>query len=184
MVSFMNYVASEGVFSPATTTISDPVNGSLNWEATGGGYSAEFCSRSLSCFPKVLGDDSERSLAINLLLRFRRNIFVHDSVVEGDCWFHQHSQNDVVICSMINLLELSRMYSDMSAVRRRAFKIGSRLWCGNRRDTLKFVAKRLPCTCLKELHSTEGRRSRKWASALSQAISQVAAVHLHGLHDN
>ena len=79
VVSFMNLIASEGLFNRATRiTYSDPV---------------ELCVRSLSQFPEVVSKKSERSLAIDLLVRFVRNVFVHDAVVEGERWFHQHRLN-------------------------------------------------------------------------------------------
>ena len=56
-------------------------------------------------FPGVGTVVSERSLAISLLLRFIRNTFVHDAVVEGEKWFHGRARNEVTICSMINVLE-------------------------------------------------------------------------------
>ena len=58
-----------------------------------------------------------------------------------------------MICCLVNTLELLGTYSDMTVVERRAVKTNNKLWCGNRRDTVKFVLKRLPCTCLKKLHS-------------------------------
>ena len=54
---------------------------------------------------------------------------------------------------MSTLLEVSGKYSDFEVVKRRAVKMGNRLVNGNRRDVLKLVAKRLPCTCLKKLYS-------------------------------
>ena len=53
---------------------------------------------------------------------------------------------------MINLLELLGTYSDLTVVSRRSSKTGAKFASGNRRDVVKFVAKRLPCTCMKELH--------------------------------
>ena len=52
----------------------------------------------------------------------------------------------------VHLLELLGKYSDMAVVERRAIRMNNRLTDGNRRDVVKFVTKRLPCTCLKELH--------------------------------
>ena len=64
-VSFMNSVAGEGFFNKATRFSGvDPL---------------ALCSRSLSAFPRVRKEESERSLAIDLLLRFVRNVFFHDS---------------------------------------------------------------------------------------------------------
>lgn len=138
-VSLMNLIASEGLFDSATsfTGVDDPV---------------DLCMRSLSRFPKVLAKESERSLAMDLLLRFVRNIFLHDSAIDGQSWFQQHHHNEVAICCVINMLELLGTYSDWNVVKCRAIKMNNRLAAGNRRDTVKFVAKRLPCSCLKELH--------------------------------
>ena len=61
--------------------------------------------------------------------------------------------NEIMICIVINLLELFGTYSDRKVVRRRAVKIGVKFLGGNRRDVVKFVAKRMPCTCLKKLNS-------------------------------
>ena len=112
-------------------------------------------------FPGVGTVVSERSLAISLLLRFIRNTFVHDAVVEGEKWFHGRARNEVTICSMINVLELCGTYSDMSVARRRAYKMSNRLAGGNRRDVVKFVAKRLRCTCMKKLNSTARKKVAK-----------------------
>ncbi|EJK70169.1 hypothetical protein THAOC_08495 [Thalassiosira oceanica] len=136
-VSFMNFLAGKGIFGKATKITGGPV---------------QLCFESLSHFPEVVAKDSERSLAFYLLLRFVRNVFLRDSVVEGESWFHQYHNNEVMICCMINLLELRGTYSDPIVARRRAVKTGNKFVEGNRRDTVKFVAKRLPCTCLKELH--------------------------------
>ena len=115
----------------------------------------------MSRFPEVAAKESERSLATNLLLRFARNVFVHGAVAEGEKWFYDRFQNEMVICVMINMLEQRVTYSDMGVVRRRAAKTSCRLACGNRRDAVKFVAKRLPCTCLKKLHSAARKKLNK-----------------------
>ena len=83
-----------------------------------------------------------------------RPLIVHDSAVEGESWFHQYHPNKLMICCMIHLLELLGTYSDMIVVKRRATKAGYKFIRGNRRDVVKFVVKRLPCTCLTELHHT------------------------------
>ena len=75
------------------------------------------------------------------------------STTQGDNWLQQYPGNEVMICCLVNTLELLGTYSDMTVVERRAVKTNNKLWCGNRRDTVKFVLKRLPCTCLKKLHS-------------------------------
>ena len=136
-VSFMNFLAGEGFFSSATHFTDGVVN---------------FVFQAVTRFPKVREDDSERSLAIDLLLRFIRNVFVHDSAIEGENWFHQSQRNEAAICTTINALELLGTYSDKFVVERRAYKTENRLVAGNRRDTVKFVTKRLPCACLKKLH--------------------------------
>ena len=136
--SFMNYIASEGFFCNLRRFRGD---------------SLELCLRPLARFPGVLYEESERSLATALLLRFIRNVFVHDSVVAGEKWFHNRAENEVMICCMINTLELLGTRSDDVDVARRVRTTGNRLAGGNRRDVVKFVAKRLPCTCLKMLHS-------------------------------
>ncbi|EJK45511.1 hypothetical protein THAOC_35871, partial [Thalassiosira oceanica] len=116
------------------------------------------CYRSVAPFPGVQKDDDERAMAIALLLRFLRNVFVRDSAIEGELWFNQCHRNEVAICCMIYLLELLGRYSDPNVVTCRANKVGNKLVCGNRRDVVKFVARRLPCTCLKELHcSVKGK---------------------------
>ena len=139
----MNYLAGEGVFDRAMP------------------FSFDLCSRALLRFPKFFGDDSERSLAIDLLLRFIRNTFVEDSTAEGGIWFHHRAPNEVIICCVINMLELHGTYSDLNVVGRRATKKNSRLAGGDRRDVVKFVAKRLPCTCLKELHRAARKKVEK-----------------------
>ena len=147
VVSFMNHIASEGFFDRAKRLVGIDL--------------IQLCFQSLSRFPEVAGKESERSLAINLLLHFVRNVFVHDAAMEGESWFHKVHSNDVAICIMINVLELLRTYSDITVVNWRAAKINNRLVAGNRRDTIKFVAKRLPCTCLKKLHSAARKKLRK-----------------------
>ena len=140
-VSFMNYIASEGVFA-----------NSLEYECAS--HCVELCVRSVLRFPKVREEESERSLATDLLLRFARNVFFHDLATEGDDWFYyRNAQQEVAICNMIYALELLGTYSDRNVVTRRAFKMNNKLASGNRRDAVKFVAKRLPCICLKKLHS-------------------------------
>ena len=141
-VSLMNCLAKEGYFDKATIFAGDPV---------------DLCFRSLLCIPEVLEDESERSLAIDLLLRFIRNVYLHESMKEGESWFHGCAHNELMICNVINALELLGKFSDSFVVRRRAVKMNNTVVGGNRRDTVKFVAKRFHCTCLKELH----RASRK-----------------------
>ena len=137
-ISFMNCLAGEGFFDNATRFTCKAVN---------------LCFRPLVHFPGVRKDDTERSLAMNLLLRFMRNMFLHESVVARENWFKQKSrQNEVMICCMVNVLELLGTYSDPFVAKRRADKMVNRWVLGNRRDVVKFVTKRLPCTRLKELH--------------------------------
>ena len=62
---------------------------------------------------------------------------------------------------MINVLELYGMYNDWNVVGWRAGNISYKLSGGNRRDLVKFVAKRLPCTCLKKLYSAARKKLRK-----------------------
>ena len=62
------------------------------------------------------------------------------------------TQNEAAICCTIYVLELLVTYSDMAVVGRRATKMENRLVGGNHRDLVKFVSKRLPCTCLKGMH--------------------------------
>ena len=147
-VSFMNYIAGEGFFDKAKSFNVDTIL---------------LCIQSLLRFPRVQGEESERSLAINLLLRFIRNTFVHDAVVEGEKWYQGYRTNEAVICIMINMLEIRGTYSDPMVVKRRAGKMGIRLVYGNRRDVVKFVAKRLPCTCLKKLHRAARKKVGKEA---------------------
>ena len=137
-ISFMNCLAGEGFFDKATSFA--------------GNNPVDVCFGPLVRFPEVRKQESERSLAMNLLLRFVRNAFVHDSVVEGEKWFHNDLENEVAICCMIDALEIFGTYSDLAVAKRRADKMVHRLVFGNRRGDVKFVAKRLPCACLKELH--------------------------------
>ena len=137
-ISYMNCLAGEGFFDKAThSTGNDPV---------------DVCFRPLMRFPEVWTVESERSLAMNLLLRFVRSAFLCDSAIEGENWFHSRAQNEVSICISIHSLELLGTYSDLAVAKRRADKMVHRLVFGNRRGDVKFVAKRLPCACLKELH--------------------------------
>ncbi|EJK62527.1 hypothetical protein THAOC_16858, partial [Thalassiosira oceanica] len=147
-VSFMNFLAGEGFFDMATQiTCADPV---------------VFCFESLSRFPRVQEEESERSLAIDLLLRFLRNVFVRDSAMKVEKWFNQYHGNDVSICCMIYLLELFGAYSDsVTVVVWRACKLCTKLAGGNRRDVAKFVSKRLPCTFLKGLHRAVRKKLAK-----------------------
>ena len=146
-VSFMNCLAGEAFFDRAKYHAGNPVE--------------YFFSSAVRCFPEVREEESERSLAINLLLHFVRNVFVHDAGVKGENWFHQRHQNEVAICIMVSVLELCGTYSDMSVARRRASKMSNKLVFGNHRDVVKFVAKRLPCTCLKKLHSVARKKFAK-----------------------
>ena len=145
-VSFMNHIAGEGFFDKAMSFTDVQVE--------------IFFLSAARHFP-VAEEASERSLAINLLLRFIRNVFLHDSVAEGEKWFHGRPGNEVMICTMINMLENYGTYSDQFVVGRRADKTSNRLSGGNRRDVVKFVAKRLPCTCLKKLHSATRKKVAK-----------------------
>ncbi|EJK61597.1 hypothetical protein THAOC_17888 [Thalassiosira oceanica] len=107
-------------------------------------------------------EDNERALAIDLLLRFTRNASVRDSAIEGENWFHnQPTKNEKAVCCMINLLELVGTYSDFNVAMQRAAKTGNKLTGGNRRDLVKFAAKRLPCTCLKKLHRAARKKVEK-----------------------
>ena len=146
-VSFMNFLAGDGFFSSASL-----FNG--EWWAT---LSIQLVIR----FPGVWKEESERSQATDLLLRFLRNVFVHDSKLEGANWFHQGQRNEAAICCAINTLEISGTYSDVNVAMRRAYKMNCKLAGGNRRDTVKFLAKRLPCACLKKLHSAARKKLAK-----------------------
>mmetsp|Transcript_21074 Transcript_21074/g.49476 ORF Transcript_21074/g.49476 Transcript_21074/m.49476 type:complete len:278 (-) Transcript_21074:68-901(-) len=138
-VSFMNRMAGEGFFNRATSFPHEQMMST--------------CFSLSHRFPGVREKDNEhRALVIALLLRFLRNVFVRDSAIEGELWFHQRPQIEAVLCIMIYLLELHGTFSDNELVVRRAAKTSIELMYGNRRDVAKFVAKRLPCTCLKELH--------------------------------
>ena len=145
-VSFMNCLAGEGFFDKVACFPGDPI---------------VLCIQPLLCFPRVQKEASERSLAIDLLLRFIRNTFLSDSVVEGEKWFQGYRTYEGAICVMVYMLELCGKYSDEFVARRRANKTSIRLTGGNRRDVVKFVAKRLPCTCLKELHSATRKKVAK-----------------------
>ena len=138
-ISFMNCLAGEGFFDKATSFA--------------GNNPVDVCFGPLVRFPEVRKQESERSLAMNLLLRFVRNVIVRDSRIEGEKWFHNHLENEVAICRTINALGILGTYSDLAVAKRRANKVENRLMFGNRRDLVKFAAKRLPCACLKELRS-------------------------------
>ena len=145
----MNHIAGVGFFKKATLFRCEPVMKTC------------FDAESLR-LPGVRKEDNERSLAIDLLLRFVRNLFVSDSRIEGEKWYHKYHENEAAICCMIYLLEILGMYSDMMVVMRRAGKMGIKLSNGNRRDLAKFVSKRLPpCECLKDLHRAARKKVAK-----------------------
>ncbi|EJK51292.1 hypothetical protein THAOC_29551 [Thalassiosira oceanica] len=146
-VSFMNHMAGKGFFDKATCFPNEPV--------------MDTCFRTVDPFPGVPKKDNERDMAIALLLQFLRNVLVRDAAIEGELWFQRHHDNEVIICCMIYLLELLGRYSDPNVARWRAAKTGNKLIGGNRRDTVKFVAKRLPCACLKELHCAARKKLAK-----------------------
>ena len=146
VVSFMNCLAVEGFFDKAACFPGDLVL---------------LCIQPLLRFPRVQEEASQRSLATNLLLRFIRNTFVHDAGAEGEKWFQGYRSNETVIFCMINLLEIRETYSDWEVVKRRSSRMSNRVAGGNRRDAVKYVAKRLPCTCLKELHSAARKKLNK-----------------------
>jgi len=52
-------------------------------------------------------------------------------------------------------------HSDAFVIRRRAIKMNNKLVGGNQRDVVKFVAERLSCICLKELHSAMREKAAK-----------------------
>ncbi|EJK46597.1 hypothetical protein THAOC_34730 [Thalassiosira oceanica] len=147
VVSLMNHMAGEGYFDRT--------------KSFAGVRPADVLMRSLRYFLKVQEEESERSLAINLLLRFVRNVFVHDSSVEGEKWFHQCPFNEGLVCAMIKMLELLETCSDGTALAFRAHSINMKFAGGNRRDVVKFVAKRLPCTCLKKLRNATRKTLEK-----------------------
>ena len=161
-VSFMNFLAGEGFFSSATRFTCEEL-------------SVETVNR---FFPKVREEESERSLATNLLLRFVRNVFVHESAIEGENWFHQHPHNEVAICTTINILELLGTYSDIIVAERRDTKTYSKLLGGNRRDTVKFVTKRIPCACLKKLYSAARKKLSKVGTCIG-CKEQFSRPQLH-----
>ena len=144
-VSFMNSLAGQGFFNKEKIF-------------TGEELSVKTVTR---FFPEVWEDASERSLATELLLRFLRNVFLHDSAIEGENWFHSRPRNEVVICTMISVLEQCGTYSDKFVVEKRSIKTSYKLVDGNRRDAVKFVTKRLPCACLKMLHSATRKKLPK-----------------------
>ncbi|EJK53457.1 hypothetical protein THAOC_27110 [Thalassiosira oceanica] len=149
-VSFMNHIAGKGFFDNTAASLSC--------------HSVEFCLPSVMRFPDVTTEESERSLASDLLLRNLRNILVHDSAVGGENWFHSFcAKYEVAICYMVSALELLGTYSDLTVVKMRYAKTSCRLAGGNRRDVVKFVAKRLPCTCMKTLHCATKRKVKKVA---------------------
>ena len=161
-VSFMNSLAGRGFFSSAKRFTAEEL-------------SVKTVTR---FFPKVREDESERSLAIDLLLRFIRNVLLHGSATEGETWFHERQQNELAICTMINMLELCGTYSDRNVVESRAAKVDYRLAGGNRRDVAKFVAKRLPCACLKKLHSAARKKLSKMGTCVG-CNEQLPRSQLH-----
>ena len=152
-ISFLNCLAGDGFF-----------NGTCFIEESLAMF--DFQMVTLSRFPGVLEEESERSLVTDLLLRFLRNVFVHDFAIQGEKWFHNRASNETAISTMINTLELLGKYSNRNVVDRRACKIGNKLTGGNRRDLVKFVAKRLSCTCLKELHRAAREKVAKMGVCL------------------
>ena len=144
----MNHIAGKGFFNTTAASVLPC-------------HTLDFCIQSVMRFPANAAEGSELSLAKALLLRLIRNVFVHDSAVEGEIWFHDRSQSEVTICIMINVLELYGMYNDWNVVGWRAGNISYKLSGGNRRDLVKFVAKRLPCTCLKKLHRVARKKVEK-----------------------
>ena len=144
-VCFMNHLASKGFFQKATPVAGNPM--ALTFGA-------------LSCFPD-LDDDCERSLATNMLLRYVRNALLSHFKLEGEGWSHQHHKNVAIICSIVGSLEIWGTYSDHTVIELRTANISNRLICGNCRDTVKFVAKRLQCTCLKKLHNAMRKKVAK-----------------------
>ena len=145
-VCFMNHLAGRGFFCKATPVAGHPL--ALIFET-------------LSCFPKVVDDDCERSLASNLLLRYVRNAFLVQFKVAGEDWFGQCTQNEAAICSMVGALEIYGTYSDQTVKERRTINVTIRMWGGNGLDLVKFVAKRLQCTCLKKLHNAMRKKVAK-----------------------
>ena len=90
-VSFMNHIAGVGFFKKATLFRCEPVMKTC------------FDAESLR-LPGVRKEDNERSLAIDLLLRFVRNLFVSDSRIEGEKWYHKYHENEAAICCMSTYL--------------------------------------------------------------------------------
>ena len=145
-ISYMNCLAGEGFFDKATTHF----------------IPVEVCFQTLMRYPEVRKDDTERSLTNDLLLRFVRSVFLQDSTIEGETWFHNEPpKNEAAICCMVHLIELLGTYSDTDVAKRRASRMNNKLVGGNRRDVVKFVAKRLPCTCLKKLHGATRKKVAK-----------------------
>ena len=171
-VSFMNCLAGGDFFDKAACFPGDPIVS---------------CFRPLSRFPEVREEESERSMAIDLLLRFVRNVFVHDAVVEGENWYHNRIGNEVMICIMINMLEIRGTYFDWNVVEWRSTWMSNKLTGGNRRDLVKFVAKRLPCSCLKTLHSAARKKLNKMGACIgckkqfprSQLYVCTGCMHVH-----
>ncbi|EJK73921.1 hypothetical protein THAOC_04432, partial [Thalassiosira oceanica] len=162
VVSFMNHMAGEGFFNKATQFPFETVMMTC-WR---------FATDQSLLFPGVKEEDNEqRALVIDLLLRFLRNSFVRDSAIEGENWYlYQHHDNEMAICNMINVLEIRGKYSDLNVIVLRSAKMGDKLVYGNRRDILKFVAKRLPCTCLKELHRAARKKVEKVGSGMTKVL--------------
>ena len=168
-VSLMNCLAGQGFFKKEPTCF---ISGSMTM--------IDFCLTSVTrFFPEVRGEESERSLAINLLLRFVRNVLLHGFAIEGERWFHGHAPNEVAICTMINVLELLGTYSDryvaiccalntsygissdMNVVRRKAFKINNKLANGNHRDMANLWRNASLAPASRCCTALQGRSSRK-----------------------
>ena len=168
-VSLMNCLAGQGFFKKEPTCF---ISGSMTM--------IDFCLTSVTrFFPEVRGEESERSLAINLLLRFVRNVLLHGFAIEGERWFHGHAPNEVAICTMIDVLELLGTYSDryvaiccalntsygissdMNVVRRKAFKINNKLANGNHRDIANLWRNASLAPASRCCTALQGRSSRK-----------------------
>ena len=94
-VSFMNHIAGLGFFNKATLFRIEPLMKTC--------FDAVLSLR----LPGVRKEDKERSLVIDLLLRFVRNSFVRDARIEGEKWYYQYHENEAAICCMSTYLSYS-----------------------------------------------------------------------------
>ena len=130
----------------------------------------------LARFPEVREEESERrSRAMDLLLlRFVRNVFLNDSAIDGENWFQDRSQNEVVICIMVNVLELLGTYCDAFAVKRKECYYQDEQQVGGwRRSHCHHTAITLPSHCHHTAISTKRLAVRRAPARDRSVCSRV-----------